>query len=138
MLTDCMKYAAQIDQFRTIQLQRFDGRPASARPTNNAREIVTPGKMSGPLLSAGMEQGHSLSGFWVSGVRFYVLMAVATQTRESQIVQFCMPPCSSGDDMLHCERLGGEVSLAPTVFATTLSACKHCPPLGRCHTSFRH
>jgi hypothetical protein len=92
MLTGCMKYLAQTNQFRTIQLQRFDGRPASARPTNNAREIVTPGKMSGPLLSAGMEQGHSLSGFWVSGVRFCVLVAVATQTGERQVIQYRLPP----------------------------------------------
>ena len=59
MFTNCIKYPAQINQFRTIQLQSFDGRPVSARLTTNARKVVTPGEMPGPLLSAGMEQMYA-------------------------------------------------------------------------------
>jgi hypothetical protein len=59
MFTDGVKRSAQIAEFRTVQVQRLDGRSACCCAPNDAHEVFAPCKVSCPLLAARVKKRHN-------------------------------------------------------------------------------
>jgi hypothetical protein len=76
MSTNGAQCPTQIEEFRTIQVQRLYGSPAYGRTPTDDHEVLMPCKVPCPTLAARIEKWDKSSSLSIKCMSFAVFMAV--------------------------------------------------------------
>lgn len=138
VFTRISKQSSKVDQFGTVQSKDFHGCSPCCRPSNNLQRVVTPGEVTRPRLTAGVEEGNGPPRVDVRGAGLGLFAGIAVGTRPREIAELSLPPCRSRLNMLTMKWSARAISRAPAVFTQTLGALLHSFSQRRRSTPFRH
>src|SRR5712692_7974967 len=105
---------------RTIHVQRFHGCSSYDRFAKDVSAIVTPAKMTVPTLPSRIEQSHALACLGVSRCDLRTLRVVANRARVAQVVRRSFASQRPRNDVIDFERFRAQLLSQLTVFATEL------------------
>ena len=98
-----VKQAPQIDNTLAVEEQQINRCTAYGRESDDQCEIVTPGKMTLPLMLAWMVERHHRAAQGVSRIHLVILVVVTALAGQSQVVQTGGPATRSRYDVFHGE-----------------------------------
>src|SRR5712692_6625501 len=107
---------------RTIHVQRFHGCSSYDRFAKDVSAIVTPAKMPVPTLPSRIEQSHALARLGVSRCDLRTLRIVANRARVAQVVRRSFASQRLRNDVINFERFRAQLLLQLAVFTARLRA----------------
>jgi hypothetical protein len=115
MFADCAEYPTQVEQLRTIQVQCRHRCSAGSSAPYDYQEILAPYKMPFPMLAAWVKEWHKAPSLRVRSAGFSVFVGIAPWTCPREVVQPCLTPSPTRNNVLTMEGRIGEIGREATI-----------------------
>src|SRR5262249_42970556 len=126
--TNSTKRVAQVQQFGTIQMECLHRCAAYRSASNNDHEVLTPRKVTCPMLAAWIKEWYDTPHLWVASMSFGIFMTVTCWTRPGQFGQGIAPTAHTRQNMFTDKRRTSMTGRMLTIFTTSLSTISHLLP----------
>ena len=113
MFADGMQHPAQVEEFRSIQVQGCHG---CSSYCSAPYEVLAPDKVLCPTLATRMKKWHKASCLWIWHMDLRVLACVTPRARPRKIIQCRLTTGLAGVDMLAVKGCSGKESGTAAVF----------------------